>query len=272
MRAVRDFFDYFLTAQHDVSADTLDALIRREVAAQLEGTAAQTEALDLWQRYGAYRDAVARVGALQATQAVPADTANGAPIDLDTMQSTLDERASIAGRTMGLDWSEAFFGSEWRRARYDLARWRTMADSALTDAQKAARLQTLADTLPPAERTALEREARRQASVTAIAQWRTQGLPPDQLRAAATEALGAEAAQRVLQMQTDEDAWITRYSQYAVERAHIDAMRLAPADRDAQLGRLRDRSFATRGERLRAALLDRGSASLPSADAEPYHR
>ena len=45
-RAVRDFFDYFLTAQHEVEAHALDAMVRREIAAQLDGTAAQGEALD----------------------------------------------------------------------------------------------------------------------------------------------------------------------------------------------------------------------------------
>src|SRR5690349_12901704 len=37
-RAVRDFFDYCLSARSDLSATALDALVVREIAAQLDGT------------------------------------------------------------------------------------------------------------------------------------------------------------------------------------------------------------------------------------------
>lgn len=52
-RAVRDFFDYCLTAQSELDAAALDALVAREIAAQLDGTVAQPEALDVWHRYRA---------------------------------------------------------------------------------------------------------------------------------------------------------------------------------------------------------------------------
>jgi lipase chaperone LimK len=252
-RAVRDFFDYFLAAQHEMSAAALDTMVQREIASQLDGTAAQAEALDLWRGYCAFRDAATRTVPLQAPQQV--NGASSGP-DLDAMQSALAERASIAGRTMGTAWSEAFFGREWRRANYDLARLRVASDRALTDAQKAARLQALADLLPPDERAASERDARLRASVEAIAALQTQGLPADELRAAATQALGPEAAERVVQMQKDDLAWREKYEAYAAQRARIDAMGLAAADRDAQIAQLRERAFATAGERLRAALLD----------------
>ncbi|HWX10839.1 MAG TPA: lipase secretion chaperone [Trinickia sp.] len=252
-RAVRDFFDYFLAAQHEMSAAALDTMVQREIASQLDGTAAQAEALDLWRRYSAYRDAVTRTAPLQAPQQV--NGASSGP-DLDAIQSALAQRASIAGRTMGTAWSESFFGHEWRRANCDLARLRVTNDGSLTDAQKAARLEALTDLLPPDERAASEREARLRASVEAIAALQTQSLPAEELRAAATQALGAEAAERVVQMQKDDFAWREKYEAYADQRARIDAMGLAPADRDAQIAQLRERAFATDGERLRAASLD----------------
>jgi Proteobacterial lipase chaperone protein len=132
-RAVRDFFDYFLAAQHEMSAAALDTMVQREIASQLDGTAAQAEALDLWRRYSAYRDAVTRTAPLQAPQQV--NGASSGP-DLDEIQSALAQRASIARRTMGTAWSESFFGHEWRRANCDLARLRVTNDRSLTDAQK----------------------------------------------------------------------------------------------------------------------------------------
>jgi lipase chaperone LimK len=252
-RSVRDFFDYFLTAQHEMSGAALDTMVQREIASQLDGTAAQAEALDLWRRYSAYRDAVPRTAPLQAPQQV---NGGGSGPDLDAMQSALAERASIAGRTMGTAWSESFFGREWRRANYDLARLRVATDRSLTGAQKAAQLQALADLLPPDERAALEREARLRASVEAIGALQTQSLPAESLRVAATQALGAEVAERVVQMQKDDLAWREKYEAYAAQRTRVDAMGLASADRDAQIEQLRERAFATAGERLRAASLD----------------
>ncbi len=255
-RAVRDFFDYFLAAQHELSAAALDTMVQGEIASQLDGTPAQAEALDLWRRYSAYRDAVTRTAPLQAPE--PVDGANGASggPNLDAMQSTLAERASISGRTMGAAWSESFFGREWRRANYDLARLRVTIDRSLTDAQKAARLEALAELLPPDERAASEHDANPRAFVEAISALQTPGLSAEALRAAATQALGAGAAERVVQMQKDDLAWREKYEAYVVQRARIDAMALAPADRDAQIAQLREGAFATAGERLRAASLD----------------
>jgi lipase chaperone LimK len=252
-RAVRDFFDYFLAAQHEMSAAALDTMVQREIASQLDGTAAQAEALDLWRRYSAYRDAVTRTAPLQVFQ--PANGTSSGP-DLDAMQSALEERASIADRTMGVAWSEVFFGREWRRANFDLARLRVTTDRSLTDAQKAARLEALAELLPSDERAALEAETKLRASVEAIAALQTRGLPPEELRATATQALGAGAAERVVQMQKYDLAWREKYDAYAIQRARIDAMALEPADRNAQIARLLERTFATAGERLRAASWD----------------
>ncbi|MEA3118675.1 MAG: hypothetical protein QOI13_1945, partial [Paraburkholderia sp.] len=252
-RAVRDFFDYFLAAQHEMSGAALDSMVQRAIASQLDGTAAQADALDLWRRYSAYRDAVTRTAPLQAPE-----EANGASrgSELDAMQSALAQRASIAGSALGAAWSEVFFGREWRRANYDLARMRVTTDSSLTDAPKAARLEALAQLLPRDERAALERDANLQVSVEAIAALQTRGLPAEELRVATTQALGVAVAERVMQMQKEDFAWRERYEGYVAQRARIDAMGLTPAERDAQIAQLRERAFATAGERLRAASWD----------------
>jgi lipase chaperone LimK len=75
-------------------------------------------------------------------------------------------------------------------------------------------------------------------------------------RGAVTQALGPEAAQRVMQMQKDDDAWRAKYADYAAQRTRIEAMALAPPDRDAQVMQLRERMFTNAAERLRAASLD----------------
>lgn len=251
-RAVREFFDYFLTAVDEVSSDAIDAIVRRAIAAQVEGMPAQGEALDVWQRYRGYHDALERTAPLQPQ---PADQG----IDVDAMQATLDMRAVLASRTLGWDWSEAFFGGEWRATAHTLARLRIMADKQLSEAQKTARINALLDSLPPGERAANEREARERRNVETIADLNDRRLSLEELHARATQALGAEMAQRVADMRRDDDAWLARYAAYAEERTRINAVRLPPDEREVKLAQLRERMFADPGERIRAASLDIGA-------------
>jgi lipase chaperone LimK len=259
-RGVRDFFDYFLTAQNEIPASALDALVRRQIAAQLDGTATQAEALDVWQRYQSYRAALARLAPLAAPPATsesgPGRSSEG---ELDAMQAALDERASVASRTLGDDWNEAFFGSDWRRGHAMLERLRIARDPTLTAEQKAARLQALDQSLPDSERRAVDRAEQARQGVDAVAKLEEQGMSIDQLRAKATQALGPQAAERIVQMRQGDDAWRAKYADYTSQRGRIDAMGLPAAERDAQIAQLRERTFANSGERLRAASLDRGA-------------
>ncbi|MBM2652139.1 lipase secretion chaperone [Burkholderia diffusa] len=249
-RAVRDFFDYCLTARSDLNAAALDALVVREIAAQLDGAAAQPEALDVWHRYRAYLDALAKLPEAGAVD----------KSDLGALQLALDQRASIASRTLG-DWSQPFFGAEQWRQRYDLARLKIAQDRTLTDAQKAERLAALAQQMPADERAARQKADRQQAAIDQIAQLQKSGATPDAMRAQLTQTLGPEAAARVAQMQQDDASWQSRYADYAAQRAQIGAAGLSPQDRDAQIAALRRRMFTKPGEAMRAASLDRGTAA-----------
>jgi len=249
-RAVRDFFDYCLTARSDLNAAALDALVVREIAAQLDGTAAQPQALDVWHRYRAYLDALAKLPEAGAVD----------KSDLSALQLALDQRASIASRTLG-DWSQPFFGAEQWRQRYDLARLKIAQDRTLTDAQKAERLAALAQQMPADERAARQKADRQQAAIDQIAQLQKSGATPDAMRAQLTQTLGPEAAARVARMQQDDASWQSRYADYAAQRAQIGAAGLSPQDRDAQIAALRQRMFTKPGEAIRAASLDRGTAA-----------
>ncbi|KEZ03390.1 lipase chaperone [Burkholderia sp. MSh2] len=251
-RAVRDFFDYCLTAQSDLGAAALDAFVAREIAAQLDGTPAQVEALDVWHRYRAYLDALAK---LRDAGAVDKS-------DLGALQLALDQRASIAARALG-DWSQPFFGAEQWRQRYDLARLKIAQDPALTDAQKAERLAALEQQMPAEERAAQQRVDRQRAAIDQIANLQKSGATPDAMRAQLAQTLGPEAAARVAQMQQDDASWQGRYADYAAQRAQIEAAGLSQQDRDAQIAALRQRVFTKPGEAVRAASLDRGAGGAP---------
>lgn len=254
-RAARDFFDYFLTARHEVTPEVLDAMVRRAIAAQLEGSIAQSEALDLWQRYRSYLSGLADLAPLQVPAIERVASANA-----DALQAAFDARASLASRTMGAAWSEAFFGEQWRTTAYSLARLRIASDPTLTDEQRAARLDAWRQSLPAEERASLEREAKAQASVDTIAELARQQGSADELRAQATQALGAQAAERIVQMRRHDDEWRARYADYSAQRAQIDAMGLSAEAYEGRVTQLRERMFPSAGERVRAAALDAGAA------------
>jgi lipase chaperone LimK len=255
-RAVREFFDYFLSAQSEMSASALDALVRRQIAAQLDGTAANDEARVVWQRYTAYLTAL---GQLPQPASVP-DNIPGTRPDFDALQLALDQRDTLGTRIMG-DWSKPFFGDQLQRQRSDLARLRITSDPTLTDAEKAARLASLDAALPPQERAARERARQQQASVEAIARLQKQGVSPDAMRAQIAQTLGPEAAERVVQMQKSDDAWHARYADYASQREQIDKLGLPPQEHDAQVAQLRRQFFSNPSDAMRAASLDQGAGS-----------
>ncbi|KUY80810.1 lipase secretion chaperone [Burkholderia sp. RF4-BP95] len=247
VRAVREFFDYFLLAQHDLTPMALDALVAREIDAQPIGAAARRDALDVWPRYRACLAAFdTEPGAMQA----------GAALDPDAIAGELERRAALARHWLG-DWSTPFFDADVRRQGDDLDRIRIARDPTLGDAQKRARLAALDQALPPGERDARERAARQRDAIATVARLDGQRATPDALRA----QLGANVAARVVRMQQDDDAWRARYRDYAVERDRLDAQQLAPDVRDAQIAQLRQRNFPDPSDASRAASLDAGRAA-----------
>ncbi|WP_241510375.1 lipase secretion chaperone [Burkholderia seminalis] len=234
-RAVREFFDYFLLAQHDLTPDALDALVAREVAAQPIGGQAQREALD------------AQPGAVQP----------GMRIDPDALAGQLERRAALASRWLG-DWSTPFFADEFRQQHDDLDRIRIARDPALSEEQKRERIAALDQSLPADMRDAHERLARQREAVATVARLDAQRATPDALRA----QLGADVAARVVRLRQDDDAWQARYRDHAAERERLAAQQLGPDARDAQLAQLLQRDFPDPADALRAASLDADSADI----------
>ncbi|KVK96212.1 lipase secretion chaperone [Burkholderia ubonensis] len=249
--AVRDFFDYFLTAQNQMGSAELDALVARAIAAQLDGTIAQRESLDVWKRYRAYLAELAKL---------PDGGAVDNKLDLAALQLALDQRAMIASRTLG-GWNEPFFDAEQDRQRYDIARLKIIRDPSLTEDQKAARLAALEQQLPIDQRAELERQKKQNSEIAQIDKLQKSNATPNAVRMQLTQMLGPEATERVVKMQQADNAWHAKYNEYVAQRAQIDAQNLSPKDRNAQIAQLRQRYFTEPGEALRAASLDHGSAS-----------
>ena len=135
------FLDYCLTAQSDLSATALDAFVVREIAAQLDGTVAQAEALDGWHRYRAYLDALAKL-----RDAGAVDKSDSARC---SSRSTSVHRLHIARSVTGASrFSARSSGGSATTSRG----WKITQDRTLTDAQKTERLAALEQQMPADER------------------------------------------------------------------------------------------------------------------------
>jgi lipase chaperone LimK len=246
---VRDFFDYFLTARSQLSDTALYAQVTATIHAQLAGKPAESETVQLWEHYRAYLEALDALPANDKTEAPAAAT-----LDFDSIAKSIDQRERLASSKLG-EWANVFFADEFSEQRYSLARARIMADTSLSAAQKASQLEALDQTLPPAKREALAREHRADAARHNVQQALQQGSSPETVHAAA-EQFGPEAAERAARFAQDERDWRERYTQYATQRAQIDAQNLAPEDRERQVTQLRQQFFSNPAEARRAAAFD----------------
>ena len=251
---VREFFDYFLLAQHQVDAATLDRFVQREIALQLGATShAAGEARRLWTQYRAYLTAID-----QLRPPAAATTANAASgLDLAALQWTLDQRAALATQYLG-EWAEPFFGAQARQQRFGLTQLRIANDSSLSDAEKKRRLAELEQTLPAEQREALDRQRRQSEATDALQNMLQSGASPEAMRAAAAQQFGPAAAERMAKTAAAEQAWHQRYNEYAAQRAQIVSQNLAPSDQQTQIDALRQRYFPNPADALRAKSLDGG--------------
>src|ERR1700761_6594516 len=184
-RQVREFFDYYLTAQHETASSTLDLMVKDSIATQLGRKPAAAEATDLWQRYRAYLAAIAQLPA-------PAGQPGNGP-DTEAIIQSLNQRMQLADRYLGQGgWSEVFFGDQVKRQRNDLERLRINADTTLTVSEKAARLAQLDAQLPPDERALRKRSQQQDAAIALVMALQNQGASVDDIRNQVAQTMGPE--------------------------------------------------------------------------------
>ncbi|AMP05104.1 lipase secretion chaperone [Collimonas pratensis] len=258
-RDVRDFFDYFLTAQSVLNPRQLDALVGQQIKLQLGGKPAAGEAAALWENYGAYLAALTQLAAVPGNIS-PAVAAGGATagisaVDAASLQSFVEQRAGLRRRFLA-EWSGPFFGEEDQVMLAFVARARIAQDKTLSEAERKRRLQEIAQNLPPGERAVEQQEQQQQQWFAAVDRIRQQNLSPDAMRTQVAELKGAEFADRFVAQEQQNRAWQANYDQYAAQRDQVQAQGLAPQDQEAQLVQLRAKFFPKPGDALHASGLD----------------
>jgi lipase chaperone LimK len=258
-RDVRDFFDYFLTAQSVLPPPQLDALVKQQIKAQLDGKPAASEAEALWKNYSGYLTALTQLAAVPGNIS-PGIATGGATtgitaVDAASLQSFVEQRAALRRRFLA-EWSGPFFGAEDQAMLAFVARARITQDNTLSEAERKRRLQEIEQNLPPGERSVEQQEKQQQQWFAAVDRIRQQNLAPEAMRAEVAQLKGAEFADRFVAQEQQNRAWQANYEQYAAQRDQLQAQALAPQDQETQLEQLRAKFFAKPGDALRAAGLD----------------
>jgi lipase chaperone LimK len=229
---LRHLFDYYLAALGEKDLDAIRGEIERELERRL-APAAATQARRLLASYLDYKRALAD---LEKGRPASGTMAQSARARFDAMQR-------LRTRFFNPRDSAGLFGASDALDADALARLEISQDRSLTDARRADKLAALERHLPASVR--IEREAplriiRLEDAAQAL---RKQGASDDELYRLRAAALSPAAANRLAELDREEDAWKRRIDAYLALRRQLPAG-------DGALPSLRDQHFSAR-EQLR---------------------
>lgn len=234
-------FEYFFAASGEEPGAVIAARIRAEIRRRLPPAAAE-EAEALLARYLAYREDAASLFASDLALAEPERR----------FQRVRELRRAAFGAAL----AAALFGEEEAIVAIDLERRRVAQDPGLAPDERARRLASLDERLPPPERAA-RADARAVLDLRAAERsLREAGAGEAEVAAERERRFGREAAERLAALDARRAAWEARVAAYRAAREAIRAERLPPDAEAEALARLRAERFEG-PERIRIEALDR---------------
>ncbi|WP_437785762.1 lipase secretion chaperone [Sorangium sp. So ce1097] len=226
-------FDHFLTATGEEPAAVIRARIVAAIRERAVGPAAD-QAIALLDRYLGYREAAS--AALVGPEADPAAR----------LAALREARRAHFGEAD----AARLFGDEEREGEAAIEQSRILADATLSPDERDARIAEVEATLPDEIREAREETVRplvQQAEEQAL---RDAGASDEELHAHRVATVGAEAAERLAELDRRRAAWQERLDAFAGARATLEATVADPeARREAEEALLA--SAFTPEERLR---------------------
>lgn len=220
-----ELFDYYLSTVGEKSPDAVRADIERELDRTLRPGAAAA-AKRVLARYIAYRQALADLQADARLSGPGAGPLKRRLAVLRSLRAQYFSQREIA----------AIFGREDAANADALARMEIRDDRTLTPQQKQARLAALDAGLPPDVRAAREAPLKIVRVQEEAERLRASGAGEEDVFRVRAEAFGADAAQRLADVDRDEAAWQRRIEAYLAERRGLHD--------EAAVAALRNRMFS----------------------------
>ncbi|EYF00075.1 lipase secretion chaperone [Chondromyces apiculatus] len=238
------FFNYFLSATGEETDATLRARVLAAIHERLEDPAA-SQAEKLFEKYLAMREASRSLSGDLEKEAEPS--------------ARLESIRRLRREHFSEDEAEALFGAEEQESAVAAAQSEVMRDGSLSEQERQAKLDALANQLPeqarearaasrlPAEQFA-EEEAMRAAGATAA-----------ELHQHRLATVGPEAAERLRTLDQQRSDWEQRLDAFRAARAKVADATADPDARQVAVLSLLERSFSPPEQlRARAILKMRG--------------
>ena len=245
--ALRDLFDYYLTALGEAPLDELVRHIRGALSELPEDARQQAEAA--LRDYLSYR---LEVGDLEA----PMDGAGDAPTP-DQMAARLAAVRELRRETMGDRVSETFFAREEALNDYALARARIQADESLSSKEREQRLAEAESRLPESMRESRQASRQYRDYRERVAELEANNANSETIDALRAQQFGEKGAERLAELDQQREDWNRRVSRYRDDLAALRRQDISDQDFQAEREVLRERYFDGEGERTRIRALDR---------------
>src|SRR5690606_1689885 len=234
---VRHLFDYFLAAIGEEPLERTLGRLQDYIDATLQSPARE-QARALLDQYLDYKRQL-----VQLEQDLPQFTT------LEGLRNRERAVQALRARIFSQEAHQAFFASEEGLNRFTLERLAIRQDANLSDAQKAAAIDRLRESLPEELRDhvlpQLQQELRAQTERLGPE------ATPEQIRGLGEQLVGAEATRRLEEVDAQRQQWRERLRDFLAERRRLEEHPgLSPADRETAIQALVGERFDER-ERLR---------------------
>ncbi len=248
-KSIKTLIEYFLSSIGEETLEQVIERIREFITLQLEEPA-RSEAINVMERYLAYKQALVDVEGALAEEVKLADKGS----DYLTMfRLRRETRISYLGQEI----YDAFFSEDDKQASYIAGQLEIRSNDTLSKEEIAEKGRELERLLPPKEQAHRQKERDREALAIRINEARESGASEIDIFQMRADVYGYEAAERFSKADRENAAWDSRFSDYQQQRQSIlDSSALSDPDKELQINALRIELF-TSTEQKRIPTLDR---------------
>lgn len=236
--AVRDYFDYFLSAADQAGLEAAVGALVQDAGGRLQEPALG----QLSRLLGDYLD-YKRASLALLQQPLSAQQQVDPNSQLGALQQAFDGLRQLRREHLSSAASEAFFGAEEAYGRYTLEAMTLQARQDLSADAKAAAVEALRGQLPEALRSSEERQAEAVTQQVESTRLWQEGASEEEVRRFLAMTYDPPMVEQLLAEQRADRAWQQHYEAYREELANLTRGGLSAQDQQVERERLRQRLF-----------------------------
>ncbi|WP_333668303.1 lipase secretion chaperone [Acinetobacter guillouiae] len=243
-RGIRDCFDYFLSSVGEKTEISLIADIRQYLSGLLPNTA-QPYAFKLLNKYIDY---------LHQRESLPAvQAANSA----DGFRNAASSLSKLRRQIFTSHEADVFFGQEEIYDKYAIAQYEINNDKSLTTNQKATKSLELLNHQPISITENMKQIIQYNQLQELTTEIQARNGTEAELYQMRKNLVGTAAANRLRQVDVEENQWQNKIDRYLATREQISSSQLNMTQKQNAINELRNNSFNSNEERLRAQTFEK---------------